>query len=375
MIIAVNTRLFLKNRLEGIGWFGFETLKRITQAHQEHRFIYIFDRPYDKSFICSGNVEAVYIYPQARHPVLYYLWFEYAIPYLLKKYKAGLFFSPEGYLSLSSGVKQVNVIHDLNFEHYPKDLPLAERLNYRHFFPLYARKAARIATVSEYSKRDIVDLYHIDPSKIDVVYNGANEIYGPVDDDVKLLTKMKYSQGSDYFVFVGALHPRKNIRNLFLAFDMYRKSMDCNTKLLVVGEKKWWTQEIREAYDSMLFKNDVVFCGRLSPADLNAVIGSALALTYVSYFEGFGIPIVEAFRAGTAVITSSVTSMPEVAGDAAIVTDPFNPASIADAMKQIVSSPELRSQLIRKGNIRKDIYSWNKSAEKLWDCLEKVIFS
>ena len=373
MIIAVNTRLLLKNRLEGIGWFSYESLKRIAQNHKEHRFIFIFDRPYDESFVFSENIQPVFIYPQARHPVLYYLWFEHSIPYILKKYKADLFFSPEGYLSLSSDVKQVNVFHDLNFEYYPADLPFAERYFYRHYYPLYARKAKRIATVSEYSRQDISKLYKIDPDIIDVVYNGVNEKYSPVNDQVKEKTRTEYTRGCEYFVFVGALHPRKNIRNLFLAFDHFRNAMDSNIKLLVVGEKKWWTSAIEEAYENMKYKDEVIFAGRLSPEKLNSVIGSALALTYVSYFEGFGIPMVEAFSTETPVITSNVTCLPEIAGNAALLTDPFSIESIADAMKQIAFNPELREQLISKGNDRKMLYSWDKTAVRLWNCLEKVM--
>jgi len=373
VIIAVNTRLLLKDRLEGIGWFSYESLKRITSNHKEHEFVFIFDRPYDESFIFSDNIRPVVIYPQARHPLLYYMWFEYSIPFILKKHKAGLFFSPDGYLSLSSEVKQVNVFHDLNFEYYPADLPPAERYFYRHYFPLYARKAKRIATVSEYSKQDIAQLYHIDPCNIDVVYNGVNEKYMPVSDAVKVQTRNDYTGGCEYFVFVGALHPRKNIRNLFLAFDRFRETTDSNIKLLVVGEKKWWTSAIEEAYENMKYKCEVIFAGRLSPEKLNSVVGSALALTYISYFEGFGIPMVEAFSTGTPVITSNVTCLPEIAGDAALHTDPFSIDSIADAMKQIAFDPELREQLISKGNIRKTLYSWDKTAEKLWNCIEKAM--
>lgn len=373
MNIAVNTRLLLKNRLEGIGWFCLESLHRIAPRHPEHNFIFIFDRPFNESFICSDNVIPIVLYPPARHPFLYYTWFELSIPLALMKYKADLFFSPEGYLSLTSNVPQVNVIHDLNFEHYPQDLPWLESHYYRYFFPKYARKAKRIATVSEYSKKDIIDQYQISPDKIDVVYDGGYELFSPVTDEEKEKIKSIYTQCCDYFVFVGSLHPRKNISNLFRAYDIFRKSTEKEIKLVIVGEKKWWTSEIQEAYDNLEYKEDVVFTGRLAPKLLNQIIGSALAMTYVSYFEGFGIPIVEAFLCGTAVITSNVTSMPEVAGDAALYVDPFSPHSISEAMKKIAYDPELRMQLIAKGTERQYVFTWDKTADKLWDCIEKVI--
>ncbi|HPB25791.1 MAG TPA: hypothetical protein PLE11_08500, partial [Bacteroidales bacterium] len=141
MNIAVNTRLLLDNRLEGIGWFTFETLRRIVTAHPEHTFYIIFDRPYHKKFIFSDNVVPVVVGPQARHPLLFYLWFEFSVPRVLKRIKADVFLSPDGYGSLRCRVQQLLVMHDLNFEHYPKDLPWIISRYYRYFFPRFARKA------------------------------------------------------------------------------------------------------------------------------------------------------------------------------------------------------------------------------------------
>ncbi len=375
MKIAVNTRLLLKNKLEGIGWFSYETLKRITQQHPEHEFIFIFDRKYDESFIFSDNITPVVIGPPARHPVLFYLWFEHSIPYILKKTKADIFISPDGYLSLSTNVPSLAVIHDLNFEYYPKDLPWAARNHFRYYFPKYARKAKRVATVSEYSKKDIAERYGVSPDKIDVVYNGANPMFKPVGDPEKTKIRESYTEANPYFVFVGALHPRKNLVNLFKAFDLFKKTNNDNTKLLIVGEKQYWTDEIKTAYENMGFGNDVIFSGRLGLDELTKVVGSALALTYVSYFEGFGIPIVEAFYAGTPVITSNVTSMPEVAGDAALIIDPFSVESIARAMSQISTDEKLRKSLTEKGTERAKLFTWQKSADRLWEAVEKMLTS
>jgi len=375
MKIAVNTRLLLKNKLEGIGWFTYETLSRITRQHKEHQFYFIFDRSFSDEFIFSDNITPVVIYPQARHPFLYYLWFEYSIPHVLKKIQPDLFFSPDGYLSLSTKVKSMHVIHDLNFEYYPQDLPFLERKNYKYFFPRYARKANRIATVSEFTKNDIIKLYGIPPEKIDVVYNGANEDFHPLSESEKKLVRAKYSQGKPFFIFVGALHPRKNLVNLFKAYDSFSNSNSEGIKLIIVGEKMWWTKEIKAAYEKMNHKDDVIFSGRLGFNELTKVVGSAVALTYVSYFEGFGIPIMEAFYAGIPVITSNVTSMPEVAGNAALLIDPFSIDSITLALKKVSSDENLRNVLIAKGDERKKLFTWQKSADRLWDSMEKAIQS
>lgn len=373
MRIAINTRLLLKGKLEGIGWFTYENLKRITQAHPEHQFFFLFDRPFSQEFVFSNNITPLVLFPQARHPFLYYIWFQYSVKNALKKINADLFISTDGYLSLSTDVKTLNVFHDLNFEHYPNDLPCLERWYYRTFFPKFARRADRIATVSEFSKQDLIKLYQVSPDKIDVVYNGANEIYAPVDSAVKKITCENLTGGHPYFFFIGSLHPRKNLGNLFKAFDIYRASTSSTTKLVITGARKWWTKEIDKIYKNMKFRDDIIFTGRLTISEIRNVMASSLALTYVSYFEGFGIPIIEAFRCGIPVITSNVTSMPEIAGDAALKIDPFNPSAIAEAMMKIDCDADLRETLIKRGFQRAQEFTWDKSADRLWKAIERII--
>ncbi len=372
MNIAVNTRLLIQNRLEGIGWFTYEALKRITTQHPEHHFYFIFDREYDPEFIFSDNITPIIQYPHARHPVLYYTWFEIAIPKLFERIKPDLFLSPDGFLSLKTPVRSMAVFHDLNFEHYPQDIPYWTRRFYRKYFPKYAAKAVRIATVSEFSKSDIVKQYKVSPDKIDVVYDGANDAYHPLTQLEKQNIRNEFSSGLPYFIFIGSLHPRKNLVNLFRAFDLFKKSNPSDIKLLIVGAKKWWTHDIDVAFNRMIYSNDVIFTGRLDVNELAGVLGSALALTYVSYFEGFGIPIVEAFRCGVPVITSNVTSMPEVAGDASLLVDPFDPESIAEALYKAYQYMSIREELIIRGRRRMNMFSWQQTADRLWESIEKA---
>ncbi|MBI5218895.1 MAG: glycosyltransferase family 4 protein [Bacteroidia bacterium] len=373
MKIAVNTRLLLKDRLEGIGWFTLESLKRITQAHPEHEFIFIFDRPYSQEFIFSNNITPVVVSPQARHPLLFYIWFERSIPKALKQHNAELFLSTDGFISLSSTVPTVNVIHDINFAHNPKDLPFLASKYLNHYFPLYAKKAKRLATVSEFSKDDIVSTYNIDPEKIDIVYNGANPLYKPLDDKTILQTKQKYTGGKDYFIFVGALHPRKNIARLLQAFDAFKKSSGSDMKLVIVGQQMFKTSRIQNVYSAMTHMRDVIFTGHLLPEELSVIMGSAFALTFVPYFEGFGIPIIEAMNCDVPVITSNITSMPEIAGDGALLVDPYSVDSIKQAMLTITKVPAMREKLIAYADMQKIKFTWDRTAEKLWGCIEKVI--
>lgn len=373
MNIAVNTRLLIRDKLEGIGWFTYETLKRITRQHPEHTFHFIFDRKFTDEFVFSDNIVPHVLPPQARHPFLYVTWFDVSIPVLFTRIKPDLFLSPDGMLSLNTSVKSLPVIHDLNFEHYPEDIPKLTRNYYRRYFPRFAKKGVRVATVSEFSKQDLIKTYGIAENKIDVVLNGANENYQPTSPNRQIQTRKIYASGCQYFLFIGSLHPRKNLANLFYAFNDYKSETGFDTKLMIVGQKKWWTEEIQKAYKYCSFQEDIIFTGRLSTVELRNVIGSALAMVYVSIFEGFGIPILEAMYCDTPVVTSNITSMPEVGGDAVITVNPFSIESIKDGLVAVAKDEKLRAALVKKGRERRKIFSWQKTSERLWSSIEKAV--
>jgi glycosyltransferase involved in cell wall biosynthesis len=359
--------------MDGIARFTDETLRIVTSKHPEHQFYFYFDTKYEERYIYNSNVHPVVIYPQARHPFLFLAWFEASLPFHFARTHPDIFLSPDGFLSLTSNVKSIGVIHDLNFEHYPDSIPYFMRKYYSVMFPRFVQKSSRIATVSKYSKSDIISTYHIDPAKIDVVYNGSGSIFKALQLAEQQQIRKLFSQGREYFFFVGTLHARKNLVNLFKAFDLFKQSDTNGIKLILAGARMWWTDEIQLAYEGMKYRDDVIFTGRVTDEELASLMASALALTYVSYFEGFGIPILEAFHCDTPVITSNVTSMPEVAGNAAILINPFSVTSIANAMHKVASDPGLRNNLIIAGREQRTKFSWEQTAEKLWGCIEKTI--
>lgn len=369
MRIAVNTRLLLKGRLEGIGWYTHQMLERMVRNHPEHEFIFFFDRPYDESFIFGPNVTPVVIHPQARHAVLFYLWFEWSIPAMLRKYKADVFLSTDGLCSLSTKVPTCLVIHDLAFEHYPQHLKLSHRLYLQHWSPRFARKATRIVTVSEYSKKDIAERYHIYPDKIDVTYNGAHPAYRPLSWEEREAVKAEYTGGQEYFVFAGALHPRKNVVALLQAFIKFKKRQRSPIKLVIVGRMAWKFKELAALRETMPFKEDVVWAGYMNVDVLSKVIGAAYALVYPSLFEGFGIPILEALKCGVPAIVSNTSSMPEVAGDAALLVDPTDVADIAAKMMLIYKDETLRNKLVAAAAQQAAKFDWDRSAAQLWESL------
>ena len=373
MRIAVNTRLLLPGKLDGIGWFTAETLQRIVTAHPEHEFYFFFDRKYDRRFIYGPNVHPVVLCPQARHPVLWYLFFQVAVRRALKRYKIDLFVSPDGFIPLDTKVPTVSVIHDINFEHSNDYLRPSHQRYMTYFFPQFARYSTRIATVSEFSRQDIISTYHIEPGKIDVVYDGAHTGYHPLDENTKDQVMRLYTNGRRYFIFVSTIIKRKNLATLLTAFDRFRERDKDNMMLLVVGQKVWWQEELKAAYDGMHHKEDVLFWGRAEAEMLANLMGTATALVYPSLFEGFGIPIVEAFQSDVPVITSNTTSMPEVAGDAALLVDPRSVEELTEALCRMATDTELRADLIKKGRERRNLFSWDITAERLWESMMKTV--
>lgn len=373
MRIAVNTRFLLKDRLEGVGWFSYEVMRRLVAAHPEHEFIFFFDRPYDESFIFGKNVTPVVLFPPARHPVLWLWWFEWSIPRALKKYQADVFLSLDGYCSLRSNLPAVMVTHDIAYLHMRRQIPAKFRMYSDLFVPLYLARAERIVTVSDYSKQDILRHFPMPEKKVSTACNGVREVFVPLPEAQKREVRNQYAAGEEYFFYIGSVHPRKNVPRLIQAFDAFKKETQASMKLLIGGRFAWQTGEVKTAYESAQFKNDIIFLGFVPDEELPRLTGAALALTYVSLFEGFGVPILEAMHCDVPVLTSNVSSMPEIAGEAGLLVNPLDVVEIAVGMQQLYENPNLRKHLIEKGKLQRQKFSWEKAAKVVWQNILQAI--
>jgi glycosyltransferase involved in cell wall biosynthesis len=371
MKIAVNARMLLPGKLDGIGWFAHETLQRIVKAHPEHIFYFIFDRKYDPAFIYASNVRPVVIPVPARHPILWYVYFKMVMPLVLKIIKPDLLFSPEGYMPAYSACKRAITMHDIAYEHFPWSVPKAVLTYYRKYFRRNSIDADLLFTVSDFSKNDLIKTYALPETKIIVVPNGCNPQYQKaLGKDIEI-AKHKFTDSMPYFIFIGSMFPRKNILRLMNAFNLFKKiNNNSSHKLLLVGFETFMKNDYLELKSTLEFGDHIIFCGRVEDIKtLNALLSGAEALTYISLFEGFGIPCLEAMNAGCAVIASNTSSLPEVCGDAAIYVDPLSEAQIANAMVEIVNQPELKESLITKGFARASNFSWEHTAENIWNGL------
>ncbi len=360
-------------QLDGIGYFTVNTISRVIKNHPEVEFMILCDKNFTEHYFDFANATKYHVFPALRHPVLYVWYMETVLTAFLKRHKPDLMVSMEGFLSLSSSAKQMPVVYDINFEHQPQDLKLQNRLYFRYFFKRFVKKATRITTISEYSKQDIASFYKISDAKIDNVSCGINGNFSPLSDEEKTATRKQFSDGKPYFFFVGSMHPRKNIKRLIEAYTLFRQKSNSNYKLLLAGSIWWSKSSMEEAYNTSPFKEDIIFTGRLSDDDLKKVLGSAFALSFVPIFEGFGLPIVEAFQSEIPVICSNTTSMPEVAGNAAVLIDPFNVEDIAAGMEKMFSNDVLRAELIQNGKVQKEKLPGDNTAILFWKSIERSL--
>jgi len=360
--IGINAWVLRNKNYDGIGFFTIYTIKELCKNSPEWNFFVFVDWNYNETFFNEfKNCKVVKVFPPLRHPILYVLVLEILIPIILMLYKIDRFVGMDGMLSLISKTKQIPVIYDLNYYHYPENLPFKNRVFYNIFFKKYAKKANEIITISEFSKSDINNTYKIENSKIHVVYCGVNTEFKKIDSDEQNSIRTRYTGGNDYFTSLGSIHPRKNILNLLKAYHLFKTQTTSNTKLVLIGKFLWNNQILIDEIDKMHLRENVIFTGRLNDEETQKVLGSSKGLIFISIFEGFGIPLLEAFNADVPVICSNTTSLKEISGEAALKVDPLNIQEIASAIKELDENEQLRLELSKKGQFEKLKYNWSKT--------------
>lgn len=369
MRIAVNARFLLKNKLEGIGLYTHEVVRRLVVQHPEHEFIFFFDRPFDTSFVFGKNVTPIVLLPPARHPFLFVWWFEWSVRRALRRYKADVFLSPDNFLTLGTKVKTVLVTHDIAHVHYPKQVSFFQRLYYQVFTKKFNERADRIVAVSEFTKADLVRQYGIAAAKISVSGNGCREIFRPLQATEKQAIRRVFSEDLPYFYYIGAVHPRKNVHRLIAAFDQFKTATGAPHKLIIAGRFAWQAGAVKSAFEAAKHQSDIHFLGYVTDEDAARLMGATAALVYPSLFEGFGVPVLEAMHAEVPVITSNVSSLPEVAGDAALMVDPTSVEEIAGAMRRIHEDEHLCNKLVANGRLQRTKFNWQKAADVVYEGL------
>ncbi len=371
MTIAVNTR-FLSGRLEGYGYYIREIFSRISHSNPQHSFIFIFDREPDKNFQWPVNVTTAILGPPARHPILWKWWYDFRLPRFLKKMEADILVSPDGFCSTRTKVPQLLVIHDLDFIHHPGFNKRSHTFYYKRYIPRCIAKASKLITVSEYSKKEIIHNYPFAAGKVERIYNGVSDRFKPLNFQQKDEIRKKYTEGREYFLYAGSIHPRKNLVNLLKGFSLFKKRQQSAMKLIIAGRLAWMSVPFVESLKSYKYREDVILVGYVPEQELPLLMAAAYAFVYPSLMEGFGLPVLESMACGVPAITSENSAMGEIAADAAVYVDPNDPASIASEMMHLYKDEDFRATLSARGIKRAAQFDWQKTAAGFWQVIQQA---
>jgi glycosyltransferase involved in cell wall biosynthesis len=297
------------------------------------------------------------------------------IPLDLRREGIDLFHAPHYVLPALIPCKAVVTIHDCIHIRFPQYLP--NRLGYayaRASMWIATHRSNRVLTVSEASKRDILKYFHVPERKIDVIYNGIDERFGeiPSPDEV-LRVRERYQLNDPFVLYAGNIKPHKNLERLIEAFHLLRRNGHDTVKLLIIGDEISKYATLRRAVHRYKLHKHVRFFGFVPDKTLAVLYRLAGVFVFPSLYEGFGLPPLEAMASGTPVITSNVSSLPEVVGDAALLIDPYEPAAIAQAMQRVLTEPSLREDLRRRGLRRVKEFSWDRSVRRVHEIYQEVL--
>jgi glycosyltransferase involved in cell wall biosynthesis len=367
MKIAVNAIFFNPAQLEGYGHYSVSIFQRLVAQYPTHEFVFIYDRPHQQYLISGPNVQSVTVGPAARHIPGFFYWYNISAANVVKQLKADIWVQPYGFCSLTSSVPQLMVVHDLAFKHFPQYISTAQRWHYKVMTPKFLKKATRLVTVSEFSKQDIQAQYPQISKSLTVISGAARQGFVPLSWEQKEQVKEAYTEGYEFFLCVGGISPRKNMLNILKAFSLFKKWHKSNMKLVFAGRLAWQYQDFLEKLKTFKYRHDVVLTGYLEESLLQSLTGAAYAAMYISDFEGFGLPIVEAMQAGVPVVVANNSSMPEVGGEAVLYANAQDPETIAQQMQTLYRDEALREKLIQKGLAQAKTFSWEKAATLFWE--------
>lgn len=383
MKIAFESQLFLKGNKTGIAWCADNLLRQLTYvASVQCNFFSLGYSGKELEPIKEYGKDGVELEAcRWFNDVIYKLiWPIIPIPY-------SLFFCKKADITVFSncvvppGVKgkSVVIVHDMAYKVCPETVREKTKRWLQLTLKASCQRADAIVTVSEASKQDIIKYMGISPDKITVMPNGVNfEVYHNHYAEKEIIeVKKKYNIGQEYLLYLGTLEPRKNISNLLKAYKQltlhYKNSTVLLPQLVIAGGKGWLYDSIFKTAEELELGNSVVFTGYVEQIDAPKLLAGAKIFVFPSLYEGFGMPPIEAMACGTPVITSNVSSLPEVVGDAGVLVNPFEPQEICDAMEQLLIDEVLRQKLVAKGLERVRTFTWKNSADIMYRVCKNIL--
>ncbi|MGC9048931.1 MAG: glycosyltransferase family 4 protein [Patescibacteria group bacterium] len=360
MVIGIDASGANKKNKTGVEWYSYyliQELKKISLKKEDNFILYSPNKLIGDLGILPPKWQAKIL----KWP-LKYLWTQIRLSWEMIFNRPDLLFIPSHALPIFCRTKTVITLHDLGFERLPKAYPFWQRIYTRFVYKWAVNHASKIITISEFTKKELIDLYKADRQKIEVIYLGYDKsIFQLIDNEKKIDQILeKYKIKGSYILYVGRLEKKKNIKNLLQAFIILQ-NLSPHLQLVLIGQPGFGYKEIRN-YKSKV--KNVIELNYVGHQDLPYLYARAECFVYPSLCEGFGLPILEAMACGCPVVASAVSSIPEIGGEAVLYFRPENSEEIAKAILKIIKDRELREELKQRGLERVKKYSWQKCAEE-----------
>lgn len=360
MKIAINARFTGLDYFVGHERFTQSLIKTWSTVFPDDELILLLDRPPVESPSIPYAIKG----PAFNHPVLWNLWYSHRLPAMAKDINADILFSPYGMASLNAKTTQVLTLHHLSYLTYADGLSSAAR-RYLHWNTGdMIRKSDHILTSSMFSKSEIIQHFPKAKGKITVVPKAADPGFKPMNWEEKEKVKEQYSKGFDYFLYVGAIHSRQNILHLLKGFSWFKKRHKSGIKLVLAG-KVWDPASFSELMSNYKYKEEVLLLGQCPQKDIIKLMAGAYAFVYPAFFDGFGLPVLEAMQAGTPVICSNTGAIPELTGEAGVYCNPNDAEAFGKAMGLLYKDEDHRAKQIQAGLERSRSFSWENSTQQV----------
>lgn len=353
----------------GIGRYTNNLVTNILKIDKDNKYFLFSPKRLPKRLRYKFSIYKNCHLIESNNPITQ-LWLQSIVPYLLKRHQIDLFHSSNSTNFIGS-VKRIVTIHDVIYKRYPQYFTKKTILNLQIAFWMVSKKAHYIIANSETTKNDIIKFLKIPESKIKVIYLGVDDNFKIIKDK-DLLNKIdeKYGLTKNFILSMGTLEPRKNILTILRAF--YKTKARNNYKLILVGKRGWFFKEIFRLINQLKMEKYVKYLGYVDDVDLPLILNLASLFVYIPFFEGFGLPVLEAMKCGVPVITSNVSSIPETINGAGVLVSPTNIDELAQEIDLILENEKLRQNMISKGLKQAQKYSWEKAANQIIELFNSI---
>ncbi len=369
MRIAVHGSHLCQEREDGNQTYILNLFRAIRDIDRVNQYTFYYNKPINKKVEAPNFVHKVQQTP--------FMWTQRVFPFLLRRDKPDVLFMPIQMLPFLKAQKQKSVvtIHDLAFLLYPETFPAKDAFLHKLYVREAITKADHLIAITEATKQDIVKFYKVNPNKITVVYHGVDKdrfrLMQEGEENLVADVKTKYNITKPYILYIGNVQPRKNIQGLIKAYQKLRKTSDHNYQLVIAGAKAWLVEEVMKEIGAA-YRDDIVFTGRFEDAELAPLLWGANLFVLPSFYEGFGLPILEAMACGVPTLVSNTPSLVEVGGEASLSFDPHSIDDMAKVLDNVISNPDLRIEMRKKGLKRVAEFSWNLCAKQTIDVIQKI---